>query len=114
MAALQVRNVPEEVHETLRRRSVREGISLSEYVLRVLSRESANPTMTEWLATLPAPGTLDVAVTGLAATGLTASDSAANALGPPTGSSSPITETAQEPESPGSPSASDSAAATAA
>lgn len=61
MAALQVRNVPDEVHETLRRRSVREGISLSEYVLRVLTRESANPTMTEWLATLPAPGTLDSA-----------------------------------------------------
>lgn len=58
MAALQVRNVPDEVHETLRRRSVREGISLSEYVLRVLTRESATPTMTEWLATLPAPGTL--------------------------------------------------------
>lgn len=63
MAALQVRNVPDEVHETLRRRSVREGISLSEYVLRVLTRESANPTMTEWLATLPAPGTLDGPVT---------------------------------------------------
>ncbi len=62
MAALQVRNVPDEVHETLRRRSVREGISLSEYVLRVLTRESATPTMTEWLATLPAPGTLETTV----------------------------------------------------
>ncbi len=62
MAALQVRNVPDDVHETLRRRSVREGVSLSEYVLRLLMRESANPTMTEWLATLPAPGTLDAPV----------------------------------------------------
>ena len=67
MAALQVRNVPDEVHETLRRRSVREGISLSEYVLRVLTRESATPTMTEWLATLPAPGTLDTAVAKISA-----------------------------------------------
>ncbi len=62
MAALQVRNVPDDVHETLRRRSVREGVSLSEYVLRLLMRESAHPTMTEWLATLPAPGTLDAPV----------------------------------------------------
>jgi len=62
VAALQVRDVPDDVHETLRRRSVREGVSLSEYVLRLLMRESAHPTMTEWLATLPAPGTLDAPV----------------------------------------------------
>ncbi len=80
MAALQVRNVPDDVHETLRRRSVREGVSLSEYVLRLLMRESAHPTMTEWLATLPAPGTLHAPVAASpAATGASVSSPAGSA-----------------------------------
>ena len=46
---IQVRNVPEEVHSTLKARSAREGMSLSGFVKRELERAAARPTMREWL-----------------------------------------------------------------
>lgn len=49
MSAIQVKNVPPELHERLRARARGEGRNLSEYVLSVLNRDLARPSMREWL-----------------------------------------------------------------
>jgi antitoxin FitA len=61
MGALQVKNVPPELHEQLRRRAAAAGLTLADYVLDVLRREVALPTWEEWFADLgqldPGPST---------------------------------------------------------
>lgn len=52
MAAIQVKNVPEHLHDSLRRRAAREGMSIGDYVLAVLRRDLALPTQREWLEQL--------------------------------------------------------------
>ena len=47
---LQVRDVPDEAHMTLKARAAAAGISLSEYVLRVLERAVGRPTPAELAA----------------------------------------------------------------
>jgi plasmid stability protein len=49
LKTIQVRNVPEEVHRTLKARAAREGMSLSDFIKRELARSAARPTMQEWL-----------------------------------------------------------------
>ncbi len=49
MSAIQVKDVPLELHERLRARARAEGRSLSDYVLYVLERDLAMPTAREWL-----------------------------------------------------------------
>lgn len=44
---LQVRNVPDEIHRTLKARAALAGMSLSEYVLRELRRAAERPTPQE-------------------------------------------------------------------
>jgi predicted HicB family RNase H-like nuclease len=46
---LQVRNVPDEVHRTLKARAAREGLSLSDFVKRELERTAERPSLHEWL-----------------------------------------------------------------
>ena len=46
---IQVRNVPEPVHSTLKARAAREGMSLSDFIKRELERAAERPTMREWL-----------------------------------------------------------------
>jgi plasmid stability protein len=46
---IQVRDVPEHVHGTLKARAAREGMSLSEFIKRELERAVERPTMREWL-----------------------------------------------------------------
>jgi plasmid stability protein len=46
---IQVRDVPEQVHGTLRARAAREGMSLSDFIKRELERTAERPTMREWL-----------------------------------------------------------------
>ncbi len=46
---IQVRDVPESVHGTLKMRSAREGMSLSDFIKRELERVAERPTMQEWL-----------------------------------------------------------------
>ena len=52
MSAIQVKNVPDELHERLRARARAEGRSMSDYVLYLLERDLALPTMREWLERL--------------------------------------------------------------
>jgi plasmid stability protein len=46
---IQVRDVPEQVHGTLKSRAAREGMSLSDFIKRELERVAERPTMQEWL-----------------------------------------------------------------
>jgi len=46
---IQVRDVPEQVHSTLKARAAREGMSLSDFIKRELARAAERPTMREWL-----------------------------------------------------------------
>lgn len=52
MSAIQIKNVPPELHNRLRERARREGRNLSEYALGVLERDLAVPTTREWLERL--------------------------------------------------------------
>jgi plasmid stability protein len=49
MAVLQIKNLPDDLHEALRRRAATEGITLSELVTRTLRRDLALPSLDEWL-----------------------------------------------------------------
>jgi plasmid stability protein len=46
---IQVRDVPEHVHRTLKSRAAREGMSPSDFLKRELARAAERPTMQEWL-----------------------------------------------------------------
>lgn len=50
MPLIQIRNVPEAVHRTLKMRAAAEGASLSDYVLRDVERLARTPTAEELAA----------------------------------------------------------------
>ncbi len=50
MPTIQVRNVPEKVHEKLQRRAVHAGQSLQQYMLEAVCREAELTSMEELLA----------------------------------------------------------------
>jgi plasmid stability protein len=52
MGAIQVKAVPEELHEALRRRAIQEGMSLADYVLDLIRRDLGLPSRREWLERL--------------------------------------------------------------
>lgn len=54
MSAIQVKNVPEDLHEALRRRAAPEGTDLQGYLLRLIRRDLAVPSQAEWWADLDA------------------------------------------------------------
>ena len=47
MGHIQIRNVPEDLHRTLKARTAREGMSLSEYLLRDVVEFASRPTLEE-------------------------------------------------------------------
>ena len=47
MGLIQIRNVPDDVHRTLKVRAAAEGTSLSDYVLREVTRVARTPTPDE-------------------------------------------------------------------
>jgi plasmid stability protein len=49
VSAIQVKNVPPELHERLRARARAEGRNLSDYVRDVLERDLLVPSVREWL-----------------------------------------------------------------
>lgn len=53
---IQVRNVPDEVHRTLKTRAAAAGMSLSDYIKRDLEAAAARPTMEEVDARITARG----------------------------------------------------------
>lgn len=52
MSAIQVKDVPPELHDALRRRAAEEGVDLRDFVLDVLRRELALPSQRSWLDAL--------------------------------------------------------------
>ena len=54
MANLQVKGLPDDLHEELRRRADADGTTLSELVTRMIRRELALPSIHDWLAELAA------------------------------------------------------------
>ncbi len=50
--AIQVRDVPPDLHRRLRERAAEERVTLSTYVLRLLERDVGRPSTREWLASL--------------------------------------------------------------
>lgn len=53
---VQIRDVPEPVHRTLKARAAASGTSLSEYLRALLERQAARPTPTELSARIAARG----------------------------------------------------------
>ena len=47
MGHIQISNVPEDVHRTLKARAAKAGMSLSEYLLRGLEEDASRPTLRE-------------------------------------------------------------------
>jgi antitoxin FitA len=47
MRSIRIRNVPDDVHRTLEARAAREGMSLSDYLLRDLVELASRPTLEE-------------------------------------------------------------------
>lgn len=46
---IQIRNVPDELHRTLKVQAAQRGMSLSDYLLSELEQVADKPTMSEWL-----------------------------------------------------------------
>jgi plasmid stability protein len=57
---VQIRDVPEEVHRTLKARAAISGVSLSEYVRGVLARSTTRPTPVELSARIEARGAVEL------------------------------------------------------
>jgi len=46
---LQIRDLPDDLHQTLRGRAARRGLSLRQYAIEVLQEHCDQPTLDEWL-----------------------------------------------------------------
>ena len=57
-ALIQIRNVPEDVHEKLKARAASQGKSLNTYMLELLERETGAPSKAEVVARINARGPL--------------------------------------------------------
>jgi hypothetical protein len=47
MAMIQIRNVPDDLHRRLKARAAENGVTLSDYLLRMAEREADLPTIAE-------------------------------------------------------------------
>jgi plasmid stability protein len=46
---IQIRDIPDHIHGTLKARAAREGMSLSDFIKKELEHVAERPTMREWL-----------------------------------------------------------------
>lgn len=46
---IQIRNVPDDLHQTLKARAAKAGMTLSDYLLSEIEQVAKKPTMKEWL-----------------------------------------------------------------
>jgi plasmid stability protein len=56
MGNIQIKNLPDDLHEELKRRAEAEGLSLRDYLVRLIRRDLVKPSAGEWfkrLADLP-------------------------------------------------------------
>lgn len=59
MKMIQIRNVPDDLHRTVKVRAAAEGLSLSEYLLRQIELSATRPTMEEILERAKRAGSVD-------------------------------------------------------
>ncbi|HJT99960.1 MAG TPA: hypothetical protein VJ966_02000 [Actinomycetes bacterium] len=52
MGAIQVKDVPQELHEALRRRALEQGMTMADYVLDLIRRDLGLPSRREWFERL--------------------------------------------------------------
>jgi antitoxin FitA len=57
MPSIQIKNVPPDVHRTLRRRAAEAGMSLQEYLLAELTKGARQPTLEEIFRDIEEEGT---------------------------------------------------------
>ena len=65
--SIQIRDVADDVHRTLKARAARQGVSLSQYLRSELERVASSPTPTELLAPLQSRKSITPAESGAAA-----------------------------------------------
>ncbi len=56
-----MKDVPEELHQALRRRAIAEGMTLADYVLDLIRRDLGLPSRREWLERLATREPVDLA-----------------------------------------------------
>src|SRR5580765_8156554 len=49
MSIIQVKNVPPAMHDELRRRAGQEGLTIRDYVLKLIERDQRLPSKADWL-----------------------------------------------------------------
>ena len=49
---IQIRNVPDDLHRTLKERAARAGMTLSDYLLSEVEKVAEKPTISDWLETV--------------------------------------------------------------
>ncbi len=54
MSNLQIKNVPSDVHEELRRRATLRRMTVRDYLLDLIARDQALPAMDDWLDAIEA------------------------------------------------------------
>jgi hypothetical protein len=54
MGHIQIKNVPAETHTELRRRAEQAGLSLRDYLMRLIRRDLALPSIQDWIAEVEA------------------------------------------------------------
>ena len=59
---IQIRNVPDELHRTLKVRAASTSMSLSDYLLTELREIADKPTLQEWVAEVRADPPIDIAL----------------------------------------------------
>jgi plasmid stability protein len=59
---IQIRNVPDDLHRKLKVRAAEEGLTLSDYLLRMAEREAELPTLAELSERIRGRGRLDFPV----------------------------------------------------
>lgn len=77
VATLQVKDVPDDLHRELRRRADLDGLSIRDYLLRLIRNDQQRPPATEWMARLRRLEPLDL---GAPAADLIRADRAARDL----------------------------------
>lgn len=60
MANLQIKGLPDDVHDELRRRAHLEGITVRTYVERLIRADQALPPRSEWLARVRSRRPVDI------------------------------------------------------
>lgn len=79
MANLQIKDLPDDLHEELRRRARMEGLTVRAYVERLIRTDQALPPRAEWFARVRARRRVDI---GGPVAGLIRADRGERALGP--------------------------------